>query len=104
MGEDVEVLLRGVDHAERVAGEEPAELGHVEVERVDQDQFLLLVRALGPPGDLDQCELREVRALSMELGVEGVARHLEQLVDEFDEPVLAVDPAEVDVWWALLSH
>ena len=87
VGEHVEVLLGGVQHGDGVGVEQLGEQLRVDGERVDEGD------AAGP-GDLDQRQAREVGALAMELGVEGVSRLDDELVDEIEEVDLVVDPTE----------
>jgi hypothetical protein len=90
MGEHVEILLCGVDHTQRIGREQLLERCDVDRERVDQHEFLPVGAA---PSDLDERELRKVRALAVELGVEGIAGRGEQCLDEVVEIALSVDPA-----------
>ena len=69
--EDLEVLVGGVQHRERVAVEDLGERREVDRERVDQDQAAV-------PGELHQRDLRVVGALAVELGVERVRRLVAQ--------------------------
>jgi hypothetical protein len=87
--EHVEVLLRRVQHGEHLAVEQPAHRRHVDGERIDEHEP-------ARPGELEERELREVRAFAVELGVERVARLVEQLVDHRLELVLAGDPPVVE--------
>ena len=67
------------------AGEQLAERGGVDRQRVDQ-------RDPVGPGDLDQREVRPVRALAVELGVERVARLVGEGPDELGQLRRLVDP------------
>jgi hypothetical protein len=98
MGEHVEILLCGVDHTQRIGREQLLERCDVDRERVDQGEFLPVGAA---PSHLDERELRKVRALAVELGVEGIAGRGEQCLDEVVEIALSVDPARDD---ASVSH
>ena len=75
MGEHVEILLRGVDHAQRFGCEQPVERRDVDRERIDQRHLLAVG---GSPSDLHERELGVVRPFTVELGVECVAGLVEQ--------------------------
>src|SRR5512143_3285524 len=96
MREDVEVLLRGVQHGDGVTGEQAPQWSKVDSQRVDQS-------GLAVDGELDERQLREVGPLAMELGVEGIARFLGQTVDECLEIGLRVDPAMAHAGWSPMT-
>ena len=75
VGEHVEVLLGGVEHGHRLGLEQLGQQAGVGGERVDEGD------AAGP-GELDERQLGEVRALPVELGVDRVPRLCDELVDE----------------------
>ena len=85
VGEDVQILLRGVEHRQSGTLEERHQQPHVRGERVDQDQLVV-------PGQLHESELRVVRALTVELGVERVALGRDGTRDDLPECVGVVDP------------
>ncbi len=86
MGQHIEVLLGGVEDGDDIGLEEWPERRDVDCERIDEHQ-------LAGPGELHQCERREIRAFSMELGVDGVPRLFEQLGDDRVDIALFVDPS-----------
>ena len=93
----LQILLRGVDHAQRRRVEQRREGRDVDLQRVDEHETLT-ARLL--PGDLHQRQLREIGAFTVELGVERVARELPQRRDDLLEVSLIVDPL-VNEWFAL---
>jgi hypothetical protein len=80
VGEHVEVLLGGVQHGKRVGLEQLPEQSWINRERVDEGDVGIAVRIV--PCELDERELREVRAFAMELGVDRVPGQADKLVDE----------------------
>ena len=79
------VLLRGVaDHQAR-AVQQPCQRRHVDGDRVDH-------RDAAGPRDLYQGEVREVRPLAVELGVEPVGGLVQEPGDQLVEPGAVVDP------------
>ena len=94
VGEHVEVLLGGVEHGETRSLEQRHELVHIGGEWIDQ-------RDLIAPRQLHQGQLRVVRPLPVELGVEGVARLGQDLLDDLLQLAAVGDPASRLVCFAL---
>ena len=86
VGQHVEVLLGGVEHGLSVRLEQAPQHGHVDRQRVDQDELVV-------PAELHQRQRREVGALPMELGVDRICRLGHEGVDDVVEIVLTIDPA-----------
>lgn len=83
--EHLEVLAGGVHHGQAGALEQWPQPGDVDLEGVDEGDLVV-------PGQLDQGQLGEVRALAVELGVEGPDLDGEELLDESGQvPVVGDD-------------
>ena len=85
MSEHIEVLLRGVQHALRVALEQRAQRGDIDCQRIDQS-------GSAGPRELSKRKLWVIGALAMELGIERVTRLGHQDIDEIKQLVLRGDP------------
>jgi hypothetical protein len=80
VGEHVEVLLGGVEHGQGVGLEQLPQQAWIDGQRVDEGDVGLPLRVV--PRELDECELREIRAFAVELGIDRVPRQRDQLIDE----------------------
>ncbi len=83
--EHVEILLRRVEDCQRVRFEQPSEGADVDGQRVDEHE-------VAGPRQLEQRQLREVRAFTVELGVERVPRLGDEPLDDRSELGVGVDP------------
>ena len=82
----VEILLCRMQHRQYLAVEQQLQGAEVHRQRVHEHD-------LAGAFDLQQRQLRKVRALAMELGIERIPRRLEQTADELSEFGRVVDPA-----------
>ena len=74
-----------MEDGDHVTLENTPERREVDDQRVDQNES-------GGPGDLHEREAGEVGALAQELGVDGVRRFVQDLLDDSLEPSRIIDP------------
>ena len=82
--QDVEILPGGVGHRHARAAEHGGQRGRVHGQGIDQGHLV-------GPGDLDEGQVRDVRPLGVELGVEAVVLLALEGVDERGQTARVVD-------------
>jgi hypothetical protein len=85
--EHLEILIGGVDHRDGVLAKELRQRHEIDCERIDHRDTVL-------PGELHERQLREVRALAVELGVDRVVLDAVELDDQALEVGVGVDETD----------